>query len=146
PAADGTYRLLHVTATLDGVATEHNALELCWQKQDHCIVIDPVVMQLDGYYQNCQRLQSEGWRPIATTETDEGAPPAGATAYTATCKLLRTGARSQTYYWPGYTVTGTNIFGWTLFQDFLGAQEDYIGCYASGSSCVVGASTFSNSS
>ncbi|HWN71813.1 MAG TPA: hypothetical protein VNM90_29445, partial [Haliangium sp.] len=68
PLADGTYRLLAVIARVDGAPATHHALEACWARARHCIVIDPVLLQADSFMHQRQRLLAEGWAPIEIAE------------------------------------------------------------------------------
>ena len=149
PVAAGTYRLIEVRATIDGATTQHRALEACWKSLDHCVMIDPVVMQLDGYYKNRQRWLTEGWAPLIV-HGDEPADaltlPEGVSAYTRYCKLSRYGTYSKRFYWPAQYAAGYNILGWKLYENWIGAQEVSIRCYVSGTSCKAAASAYSNGS
>lgn len=147
PVAQGTYRLFGVRATLDGVISEHRALEVCWDTLDHCVVVDPVVMQLDGYYQNRQRWVAEGWAPSSVTDdlADEPAPDTAALA--KSCKLSGYGTTSKRFSWPAQYAAGFNIFGWKLYENNIGAQEVSIRCYVnSNGACKAAASSVSHSS
>ena len=142
PVADGAYRLLEVRATLDGVTSKHRALEVCWQELDHCVVVDPVVIQLDGYYQNRQRWLAEGWDPIETELEDDVADP-NAIKY---CRLSRYGTVSKRFYYPAKYAAGYNALGWKLYENHIGAQDISIRCYVSGTSCKAAASSYSEGS
>jgi hypothetical protein len=144
PVADGAYRLFDVRATLDGVTTEHRALEACWEAEAHCVVIDPVVMQLDGYYQNYRRWLAEGWAPEPSDEPIEvhEADPSAAGA----CKLSRYGTTSKSFSWPARYAAGFNALGWKLYENHLGAQDVSIRCYVSGTACKAAASSVSHAS
>jgi hypothetical protein len=149
PVVDAAYRLLAVNTTLDGTTSEHRALELCWSKLDHCIVVDPVVMQVDGFYRNRTTWQAEGWKPVidssAEPEADQMLPP-NTLGATRSCKLSRYGTYSQRFYYGARYVEGYNILGWTLWRDNLGSQDISLRCYVSGTSCQIAASSFSNPS
>ncbi|HEY5923170.1 MAG TPA: hypothetical protein VIV11_15935 [Kofleriaceae bacterium] len=145
PVAQGAYRLFDVRATIDGVVTTHRSLEACWEALDHCVVVDPVVMQLDGYFQNRQRWLAEGWAPeiIAGDEPAEALDPdfAAATRY---CKLSRYGTTSKRFSWPAKYAAGFNALGWKLYENHIGAQEVSIRCYVnSNGNCKAAASSSS---
>jgi hypothetical protein len=135
PVQQGQYRLLEVKVGLGTEATTHEALEFCWPKQGHCVVLDPAVTFLDTMVQNRRRLQAEGWNvkiklePVTTKST---------------CQLAsHRGYIGITYTWGAYSVNYTDIFGITLVHKSLGGQQSGLRCDAS---CHPAPYGYSNSS
>ncbi|MBN1204661.1 MAG: hypothetical protein JXB05_07025 [Myxococcaceae bacterium] len=141
-----TYRLLAVSVALDAASSEHRALEICWVDEGSCIVMDPVVQQLDAFFQNRRRLQAEGWAPVEQLVQVER--PAGPSALAGTCSLNSNPASTRrTLTYGGYTVEYKNVFGITLVGKTVGRQEMGISCYVAGDgSCRSSGFGFSNSS
>ena len=135
PVQQGQYRLLEIGVGLGTETTTHEALEFCWPKQGHCVVLDPAVTFLDTMVQNRRRLQAEGWNvkiklnPVTSKST---------------CQLAsHRGYIGITYTWGAYTVTYKDIFGVTLVQKSLGGQQSGLRC---DSSCHPAPYGYSNSS
>lgn len=146
PIADAAYRLLEVSATLDGTTTKHRALEACWDTLQHCVVIDPVVAQVDGYYRNHLRWVAEGWGPQELVDTyDETPDPQAATR---SCKLSRYTTTSKRFYWPALYVASYNIVGWKQYENWIGSQDISLRCYinTNGNCKIAAASTSYGSS
>ena len=142
PVADGAYRLLDVRATIDGITTQHRAIEACWDSLDHCVVIDPVVMQVDGYYQNRQRWIAEGW-----TKQDGPAETTDQANLASYCRLSKYGTTSHSVHWPAKYAAGFNALGWKLYENWIGAQDYSIRCYVnSNGACKAAASSSSDGS
>lgn len=137
PVAEADYRLLDVSVRLSGaVAQNHQALEVCWSERSRCIVMDPVVLQADGYYHDRQRLLAEGWA------AEEQVVKAGGSC-TLNSNPTATG-RQLTY--PGYWVEYKNIFGVVLVRKDMGWQQVGVACYVSGDSCKSSGYGYSDTS
>jgi hypothetical protein len=145
PVAKASYRLLSVRVVLDRAESEHQALEACWAVEDQCIILDPVVLQLDAFSQNRRALLSQGLAPVATGLTPTELATAGATgACTLNSQPTWTGAKID---YPGWSVDYKNIFGITLVHKDIGAQQAGISCYvANDGSCKASGFGFSNTS
>jgi hypothetical protein len=145
--AEGSYRLLLVQVALDRAESEHQALEVCWAAEDHCIVMDPVVLQLDAFSQSRRELLNTGLLPVATglTPTAIAAPDAQAVgACTLNSHPTWTGAKID---YPAWGVDYKNIFGITLVHKDMGAQQAGVSCYvASDGACKSSGFGFSNTS
>jgi hypothetical protein len=125
PVAEARYRLLDVTVRLNGGEARHQALEVCWSERARCIVMDPVVLQADAYYQDRQRLLAEGWAPEETVVKAGGSCTLNSSP-TSTSKSITYGA-----YWVEYK----NIFGVVLVRKDMGRQQVGVACYVSGDTC-----------
>lgn len=148
--AEGRYRLLAVTAHVDGVAATHHALEACWPGDRSCIVMDPVLLQADAFLHQRQRLLLEGWAPIenaAFEPQDDRQQPLTATA-TAACTLNSSPAHTRvSITYPGWAVEYKNIFGVVLVRKDMGAQEVGVACFVNGAGqCVSSGFGFSSAS
>ncbi len=96
-------RLLDVVLTVDGVKTEHRALEICTHARGHCFLYDPAIPDLEANVQALRRMRADGWK---VTERLVGMLPSDAKSTAAkSCYLDGTAAakiRSVTkddYYW-----------------------------------------------
>jgi hypothetical protein len=153
--SSGAYRLLDVRQDLGGTITAHKALEVCWEADHYCVVMDPVVDQLDGFYKNRQTPAWKSWkRPQFEVENPEiyGADTRG--AQTLYCRLgsNHSGTVKKAYYAEHYAA-GFNALGWKLYENFLKPQQARIACnggtttstckalpsgaYSNASSCVA---------
>lgn len=127
------YALLAVRTTLDGQLREHTALQVCWPAQGYCLVMDPVVRNLEGFAGDRARLLFEGWK---VEETYDQAEPTGEVGTQAVCTLNSRPAYSRrSSTWSGRTVTYKNVYGITVVQKTLGGQQVGISCYVSSGSC-----------
>jgi len=149
--ADGTYRLLSVRATLEGeggAASEHSALEVCWEAQGHCIVMDPVVLQLDAFSQTRRRLLAEGWASEMTPGEVVARPSSDGFTALASCTLNSHPTWTAAHLnYGGYWVDYKNVFGMTLVHKDVGAQRAGVSCYvASDGACKSSGYGFSNTS
>lgn len=150
PLANGAYRLIEVTARLDGVTSSHQALEACWAAREHCIVMDPVVLQADAFAQQRERLLAEGWAPIQVFEREpesERAQPLDA-GTAATCSLNSHPGETRTHIdYPAYTRELKNVFGMVLVRKDMGAQRAGVSCFVNGSgACTSAGFGFSDAS
>jgi hypothetical protein len=135
PVRQGQYRLLEIGVGLGTENTTHEALEFCWPKQGHCVVLDPAVTFLDTMVQNRRRLQAEGQSVKIQLE------PA---LLKSTCQLAsHRGSIGITYTWGGYSLDYKDIFGVTLVHKSLGGQQSGLRCDAS---CHPAPYGYSNSS
>lgn len=135
PSRQGQYRLLEIGVGLGTATTTHQALEFCWPKQGHCVVLDPAVTFLDTMVQNRRRLQAEGFNVKIKLEP---------VTSKSTCQLAsHRGAIGITYTWGAYSTTYKDIFGITLVHKSLGGQQSGLRCDASCNPAPYG---YSNSS
>jgi hypothetical protein len=149
PLAGGAYRLLTVTAEIDGAAQTHRALEACWPRAAHCIVMDPVLLQADAFSHTRARLLAEGWRPIediAFEPQDPELQPLAAAA--GVCTLNSSPAHTKiSITYPAYTIEYKNIFGMVLVRKTIGGQQAGVSCFVNGAGqCVSSGFGFSNAS
>jgi hypothetical protein len=151
PLRDGIYRRLRVTATINGDVRQHEALEFCFAAENHCALLDPVVVFLQSKVENRQRLIAAGWAPRtkygrALDETREsnlldGSPDViaccpggggGGGGGSDPCGLASNpSATYESTTWPAYTNTYTDIFGITLVQLSLAQQVAGMTCTTS---------------
>src|SRR5690606_33008340 len=118
----------------DGVADTYQALEVCWSAYEYCLVMDPVIVQVEGFYRDRQRLLAEGW---AVEEVSEKA--------TGTCSLNSDASKkSRSIRYGGYWIEYLNVFGMVLVRKDMGGQEVGVSCYVSGDRCL--SSGYGNSS
>jgi hypothetical protein len=135
PSRQGQYRLLEIGVGLGTEKTTHQALEFCWPKQGHCVVLDPAVTFLDTMIQNRRRLQAEGFNVKIKLDP---------VTSKSTCQLAsHRGYIGITYTWGGYSVNYKDIFGITLVHKSLGGQQSGLRCDAS---CHPAPYGYSNSS
>ena len=129
PVSGGAYRLLAVRQDLGGAISEHKALEVCWSNGGYCIVMDPVLDQLDGFYRN---RQTPEWKSFKRPEMDLAPPvidePDTRGAQAVSCKISsnRTTALARSY--PEHYAAGFNAVGWKLYENFLKPQKARIAC------------------
>ena len=137
---EATYRLLAVTTRLEGTSSSHQALEVCWAADGHCIVMDPVVLQADAYLHDRTRLIAEGWAPEKNVDKAVGT--------TGVCALNSDSRYSGiSYRYPGWWVEYKNIFGVVLVRKDMGEQKVGITCFVNGAgACVSSGFGYSNTS
>lgn len=150
PLAEGTYRVLAVTAELDGAAEAHRALEACWSRAAHCIVLDPVLLQADAFSHQRARLLAEGWQPIEDAAFEPQDPktlPLTATT-TAVCSLnSNPGYTKISITYPAYVVEYKNVFGIVMVRKDIGGQQAGVTCFVNGAGqCVSSGFGYSNAS
>ncbi len=139
PVRQGQYRILEIGVGLGSEVTSHQALEFCWPKQGHCVVLDPVVTFLDTMVQNRRALRAEGQAVKIQLE-----PVVASSKAVATCQLAsHRGSIGITYTWGASTVTYKDVFGITLVQKSLGGQQSGLRC---DSSCKPAPFGYSNAS
>lgn len=139
---EATYQLLQVRAKLAGEVTEHRALQVCWAAQDYCLVMDPVVLNLEAYAEDRARLQAEGWKVESTYGGT--AIRSGEVGVMSVCSLNSSpqyGWRS--YTWSPLTITYKNLYGITVVEKNMAGQQVQVSCYVSGSSCLAAGSGYS---
>jgi len=146
PVDAGSYRLLAVRTVLDGVRSEHRALEVCWTADRYCLVMDPVVKDLETFANTRRRLVAEGWAPVE--QFVEAPRPSGVAGLAGVCTLnsaITSTTKSRSY--SGYRVTYTNLYGITVVEKTVGAQQVGISCYKnSAGACVSSGFGYSNAS
>lgn len=141
PLDGAIYRLLSVSSALDGTTFSHQALEICWTDDAHCIVMDPVVLQADAYLHDRQRMLAEGWAPQkSAAKADVG--------ISAVCSLNSSPQHvgiSITH--PAWWVEYKNVFGIVLVRKDMGEQRMGISCFVNGAgACVSSGFGHSNTS
>lgn len=150
PLAGGVYRILAVTADLDGAAQTHRALEACWPRAAHCIVMDPVLLQADAFRHARARLLAEGWQPIEESAFEPQDPKQLPLAVTAAgaCTLNSSPAHTKiSITYPAYAIEYKNIFGMVLVRKDIGGQQAGVSCFVNGAGqCVSSGFGFSNAS
>jgi hypothetical protein len=150
PLAEGAYRIVSVTATIDDVARTHRALEACWPRAAHCIVMDPVLLQADAFRQTRARLLAEGWQPIEDTAfepQDLKALPGAVTAAGACTLNSNPGFTRISITYPAYAIEYRNVFGMVLVRKDIGGQQAGVACFVNGAGqCVSSGFGFSNAS
>ena len=159
PTSAALYRLLQVKSTLAGVVRTHKALELCWSTQSYCIVMDPVVQQLDSFAEGRASLKVAGWK-TETTGMMAGAALAEASSATAAQSAAEAVAArrycslnghprygSWWLTWAAWTQKYKNVFGMTLVTKHLGGQQAGISCFInSAGACRSSGFGYSNDS
>jgi hypothetical protein len=141
---DGRYALLGVRMQFEGGASEHRALQVCFDADRFCTIMDPVVLQLSAFADNRARLLAEGWSvkeelvPPSAENTDlQGRP----------CTLnSNPRAARRVFTKPAKWVEYKNVFGGVLVRKDLGAQEYGISCYVSNGQCRSSGVGYSNQS
>lgn len=149
PLADGAYRLLTVTARVGGVSENHRALEACWSRAAHCIVMDPVLLQADAFSHARARLLAEGWQPVeqgAFEPQDAEQLPFSAAA--GTCSLnSNPGYTKISITYPPYALEYKNVFGIVMVRKDIGGQQAGVTCFVNGGGqCVSSGFGYSNTS
>ncbi len=135
PTSQGVYRKLQVASAIDDHLLDHQALELCWPKQGHCVLVDPAVIFIDSIVNNHRRLAAEGFG-LKVFESHD--------AQKAGCGLASNPSiTNRNHYWGSYTVQYTNVFGGVLVEKNLGSQQSGMRC---NSSCQPAPYGYSNSS
>ncbi|WP_242107588.1 hypothetical protein [Luteimonas aquatica] len=150
PVAMGSYRRLAVTASVGGRARVHEALEMCWQEQAHCVVFDPSIVFLDSIVQNRRQAAAAGYAPTVRYELrpQPVRPLDGrATATLAACALASDPRYiSKWLTWAPWTQKYKNVYGMTLVTKNLGGQQSGIRCDASCNPAPFGYSNSSSAS
>lgn len=142
PVELGSYRRLAVQATVDGRTRRHEAIEMCWQKLDHCVVYDPSVVFLDSIVNNRRLAKAAGYGP--RVQYGERKALSGDVTTLAACGLASNPAYiSKWLTWSAWTQRYKNIYGITLVTKNLGGQQSGIRC---NSSCYPAPFGYSNSS
>lgn len=137
PIADGTYRFLKVSVDMNGETTKHNALEVCWQKEGHCAVIDPVMVGVDSFFRNVAKLQKDGVpvmvdQPLELVDDTLRATTCSSAWYKSNYGVITT---SFTRTWAAKKWTWYNLFGGVVGWVQLGKQQQGLGCQVVSGSC-----------
>lgn len=138
PVSNGVYRTLAVQVTVNGQTRTHQALEMCWKAQDHCVVYDPQIEFLDSVVNNYRIAKAEGYGPRILEQAPAPAP-VGQVGTLAVCRLASNRniiGRSST--WSARTVKYENVFGMTLVSKSIGGQQTGITCNASCNPAMYG--------
>lgn len=143
PVEMGRYRKLAVRATVAGKTRRHEAIELCWDKLDHCVVYDPSIVFLDSIVNNRRLAKAVGYGPrVQYGERNKRLT-------LPDTKLAACGLASNPAYiskwltWASWTQRYKNIYGITLVTKNLGGQQSGIRC---NSSCYPAPFGYSNTS
>lgn len=140
---DGRYTLLGVRMSFDGQASEHRALQVCFDAEHMCTILDPVVLHLSDFAENRDRLLSEGWK--LTEETVPATPDP--TGLSRPCTLNSNPKLQQRKFSkPASWVEYKNVFRKVLVRKDLGAQEYGVACYVSNGQCRSSGFGYSNQS
>lgn len=130
PVRLGTYRLLSVKVTLDGVESTHRSLLACWTAQNYCLVMDPAVQQLDAFVSDRKANLAAGW--AKAEEPTTAAPPVA----TDGVGIMRVCSVNSHPTWGGIQITYPawdqrykNVFGMTLVYKHLAGQQAGISCF-----------------
>ena len=143
PVDLGTYRLLSVSASVQGVSRKHQALEMCWASQGHCVVYDPSVTFIDSIVNNQRLAKAVGYKPLIQFE-ERPKPADGKVTPLAACGLASNPAYiGKSLTWGGWSVNYKDVFGITLAHKSLGSQQAGLRC---NSSCNPAPYGYSNSS
>lgn len=130
PVAGGTYRILDVTATVGRDSTTHRAIEFCWNKQFHCVLLDPTIQFVDSIANTRIKLMAEGAGPKVTgIPADTSATAAGLQGVAGTCGVASHPSWKgiQTTY-SAYNPQYKNVFGKVLVNKNIGAQQSGVNC------------------
>lgn len=148
PVGQGHYRNLSVRASASGQVRTHQAIEFCWDAQDHCVVYDPQIEFLDSVVNNYRLAKAEGdgtriEEIPAPVATGIGGRPD--VTIQASCRLASNhGIIGLKVTSPSRTVTYKNIYGMTLVKKTLGAQQRGITCTSSCNPAMYGYSNASS--
>ncbi|MBL8261502.1 MAG: hypothetical protein JNM58_03680 [Xanthomonadaceae bacterium] len=127
PYKEGRYRLLSVTATLNGETRRHQALEFCWDTDNHCVVFDPQIELMDSMVANYRQAKAEGIGPQVIEEAATAVIVDGKAA--GSCGLASNrGIKSRTLSWGARTLTYKNLYGITVVVKNLASQRAGISC------------------
>jgi hypothetical protein len=127
---DGRYTLLGVHMQFDGQASEHRALQVCFDAEHFCTIMDPVVLQLSAFADNRVRLLTEGWS--VKEELVPATPDPTGLSRPCTLNSNPSSARRQ-FTKPASWVEYKNVFGKVNVRKDLGAQQYGISCYVNSS-------------
>lgn len=124
---EGRYRLLSITATLKGETRRHQALEFCWDTDNHCVVFDPQIELMDSMVANYRQAKAEGIGPQVIEEAATTAFVDGKAA--GSCGLASNrGIKGRTLSWGARTLTYKNLYGITVVVKNLASQRAGISC------------------
>ena len=122
PLQTGTFRLLEVVMSVGSDVSVHSSIEFCWEKQSHCVILDPSIQFLDSTANNHFSLKAAGNVPLIETEI---AVPTRA----GTCGLASNhGTKSKVVNYAARTLTWKNVFGNLLVKKNLGASQHGLSC------------------
>lgn len=142
PVEDGHYRKLSVTVSIDNKSRKHEALEICWESLEHCVVLDPSIVFLDSIVNNRRLARAAGYGP--RMQYDSHKLITGAESTLAACGLASNPAYIAKWLtWGAWTQRYKNIYGMTLVTKNLGGQQSGVRC---NSSCYPAPFGYSNSS
>lgn len=142
PVEMGSYRKLAVRVSVDGKTRRHEAIELCWEKLEHCVVFDPSIVFLDSIVNNRRLAKAAGYGP--RMQQEERQQPTGEVGTQAVCGLASNPAYIAKWLtWGAWTQRYKNIYGMTLVTKNLGGQQSGVRC---NSSCYPAPFGYSNSS
>lgn len=140
PTEQGRYRMLWIEAALNSKTISYRAVEVCWESSKECIVIDPVVLQLDAFSNSRRELMAQGW-------SIENALISPSEGIDRVCSLNSHPTWGGEYIsYPAFGWDLKDIFRITLVHKDMAAQRVAIDCYVSGPRCLASPSGFSNRS
>jgi hypothetical protein len=143
PLDMGRFRKLAVLTTVAGKTRRHEALEMCWDKLDHCVVYDPSIVFLDSIVNNRRLAKAVGYGPrVQHEQRPERLVAPSATL--AACGLASNPAYiGKSLTWASWTQRYKNVYGITLVTKYLGGQQSGLRC---NSSCYPAPYGYSNTS
>lgn len=129
PIAGGTYRILDVSASLGQDSTSHRAIEFCWKKQFHCVLLDPTIQFVDSIANNRIKLMAEGAGPKVSAIEANTSQTVSTQAVAGTCGVAShpTWKGIQTTY-SAYNTKYKNVFGKVLVNKDIGGQQAGVRC------------------
>lgn len=123
PVYNGTYRLLGIKTTIEKESRNHDAIELCWESQHHCVVVDSAADYINSTINEKRKLRAEGWSEKITYDRPEGAAKA------SVCTIQGHGSnRSITHAKPSYPVRKETTLGVLLYKGSIGATTAQVAC------------------
>lgn len=137
PVSEGQYRILDVIMTLERDVSNHRAIEFCWKKQFHCVLLDPNVQFIDSIANNRVKFMAEGSGPTVTVKAADttasraldGSTSFASASIAGTCGLASNHAiKQKTVTYGARNVQYKNIFKNVLVNKDIGAQQSGLSC------------------
>jgi hypothetical protein len=127
PVADGKYRILDVVTTMGRDVSSHKAIEFCWKKQFHCVLLDPSIEFIDSIANNRIRLMAEGAGPKVTTVASGAVE--GVASLAGVCGLASNHAvKQKTVTYAARNIKYRNLLNAVLVNKDLGGQQSGVSC------------------
>jgi hypothetical protein len=143
PVAEGTYRKLGIIVAIGNTLQKHQSLEMCWKAQGHCVVLDQAIPFLDSIINNQREAKALGW---SVTAQALPARRTGVQPMTGTCSLAsHTNDVAYWLTWAKWHAWAKDIYGITLWNEYLGAQQTGLRCNPN-EHCAVEPFGYSNTS